>query len=228
MNKDILTFNDGHYNVDFIIGDFEYSRVKKMLEMVPQKKHVLDLACNEGTITDLIRRKGNEVVGLDMSINALSLARKKNLELTRASANHLPFSDSTFDIVMAGEIIEHIFDTGGFLNEIRRVLKPEGELIITTPNIASLTNRIRLVFGLQPPCCEVEIEGKAGHIRAFSKVALDNLLRKHGFTVYEKRSDRIFIPILNTLLGKININNKLGDMFPGFGTILIFKAKKIT
>lgn len=225
MKQTLRNFNDNRYSAEFVIGDFERARVEKMLQMVPENKKVLDLACNEGTITNLIQNKGNDVIGVDMSINALSIAHEKRLELICASANELPFKHNTFDVVVAGEIIEHIFDTNGFLNEINRVLINGGQLIITTPNIASLTSRIRLMLGLQPSCCEVELEGKAGHIRAFSKGSLINLLEKHGLFVSKKRSDRIFIPILNQILGRINLNDKLGDVFPGLGTILIFEAK---
>lgn len=83
----------------------------------------------------------------------------------------LPFTSNSLDIVVAGEIIEHLYDTGDFLEEIKRVLKPEGKLIITTPNLAPLANRARILFGFQPPTCNIELDGQVGHIRAFTKSA---------------------------------------------------------
>src|SRR3989339_802639 len=81
----------------------------------------------------------------------------------------LPYEDNFFDIVIAGEIIEHIFDTDLFLAEIRRVLKSGGKLLISTPNIASLGRRLLLFFGGNPI---IELSpnepDSSGHIRYFS------------------------------------------------------------
>ena len=72
------------------------------------------------------------------------------------AAGPLPFEDGTFDAVFAGEIIEHLVDTGAFVAELRRVLAPGGIAVITTPNLAS-NNRARLLLGRYPRWAEWEL-----------------------------------------------------------------------
>jgi len=225
--KTTKEFNEERYRVEFKIGEFELPRIEKIIDMVPTNKRILDIGCYDGTISQLIKEKNNVVIGLDMSMNALNMAKKKGIECVSSNADNLPFKDKSFDIVVASEIIEHIFDTGKFLDEINRILKSNGELILTTPNLALLDNRLRLLLGLQPHYCEIELEGNAGHIRCFTKKSLKRLIEKHGFIVEKIRSDILFIPVLNVVLRKTNLNKKLGDTLPGLGTILIFKAKNI-
>lgn len=226
INKTIKKFNEERYKEEFKIGVFERPRIEKLIEMIPTNKIILDIGCYDGTISKLIKEKNNVAVCLDMSLNALNMAKKKGLECVLTNADNLPFKGNSFDIVVASEIIEHIFDTGNFLDEINKILKSNGKLILTTPNLALLDNRLRLLLGLQPHYCEIELENGAGHIRGFTKKSLKNLIEKHGFGVEKIRSDILFIPILNAVLRKIGINKKLGDVLPGFGTILIFEVKK--
>lgn len=61
-----------------------------------------------------------------------------------------PMPDNTYDIVIAGEVVEHLFDTDKFAIEIYRILKPGGTLIISTPNLSSWYNRLRLLRGKAP------------------------------------------------------------------------------
>ena len=220
-------FNEERYKEEFKIGDFERPRIEKIIDIVPTNKKILDIGCYDGTISQLIKEKNNVIIGLDMSMNALNMAKKKGIECVLSNAENLPFRDASFDIIVASEIIEHIFDTGKFLDEINRILKSNGELILTTPNLALLDNRFRLLLGLQPHYCEIELEGNAGHIRCFTKKSFKNLIEKHGFMVEKIQSDILFIPVLNAILRKIGLNKKLGDTLPGLGTILIFKAKNI-
>ena len=77
----------------------------------------------------------------------------------------LPFEDGAFGAVFAGEIIEHLVDTAGFLAELHRVLAPGGVAVITTPNLASFENRVRMLLGRYPNFVEYELGGD-GHVRA--------------------------------------------------------------
>ena len=65
-------------------------------------------------------------------------------------ARGLPISNACLDAVFAGEIIEHLVDTDSFIAEIARVLRPGGHTVITTPNLASFENRLRLLAGIYP------------------------------------------------------------------------------
>ena len=64
---------------------------------------------------------------------------------------HIPFDDSCFDVVVFCEVLEHLFvPPTNILNEIRRIMRPEGKLVLSVPNIAALYQRIRLLFGISP------------------------------------------------------------------------------
>lgn len=103
------------------------------------------------------------------------------------------FSEN-FDLVYCGEIIEHLTDPDHLLDEVYRVLKCGGLLIITTPNLAGWINRLLLFLGYQPFATEVSYRfdvGKpclirrkemAGHLRAFTAKSLKELLVMHGFS----------------------------------------------
>jgi ubiquinone/menaquinone biosynthesis C-methylase UbiE len=100
-------------------------------------KIVLDLACGEGYGTNLLSKTARKVTGIDISKEAILHARKKylreNIEFIEASAINLPLQDNSIDVVVSFETIEHLFEQESFLNEIKRVLKIEGILIISSP-----------------------------------------------------------------------------------------------
>lgn len=110
-----------------------------------------------------------------------------NIEVKR-----LDFPAKSFDYVICGDVIEHVFDTGLLLSDIRKVLKPGGYLIATIPNTASWYNRLFLLFGFLPTWVESSsdvytgnpfMKEACGHIRAFTKRSLLELLRLKGFKI---------------------------------------------
>lgn len=114
------------------------------------------------------------------------LARKASRRLdgiVRADAGlPLPLRSESFDVVFAGEIIEHLVDTDGFLAEITRVLRPGGTAVVTTPNLASFENRLRLAVGRYPKWVDHRIGGE-GHVRAYTPRVLQAQLAEHGLVV---------------------------------------------
>ncbi|PJK06681.1 glycosyl transferase, partial [Lysobacteraceae bacterium NML71-0210] len=102
-------------------------------------KNVLDIACGEGYGSALLAGRASWVAGVDISEEALNHARKKyfkigNLEFFSGDAAGIPFPDNTFDVVVSFETIEHHDKHREMIAEIRRVLKPDGFLIISSPN----------------------------------------------------------------------------------------------
>ncbi|MBI2819054.1 MAG: methyltransferase domain-containing protein [Acidobacteria bacterium] len=101
-------------------------------------KKILDVACGSGYGSALLGETAARVVGADISRDAVEYARSHyaspNTQFIQADCLSLPFPSANFDLVIAFEIIEHIGDATGFLNELRRVLAPDGILLISTPN----------------------------------------------------------------------------------------------
>lgn len=102
-------------------------------------RRVLDVACGTGYGSDLLQRgRARRVISADLSRAALDYARAHwpDGRFVRADAARLPLPSGAFDVVVSFETIEHLPDPRAFLAEARRVLQPEGRLILSTPNRA--------------------------------------------------------------------------------------------
>jgi 2-polyprenyl-3-methyl-5-hydroxy-6-metoxy-1,4-benzoquinol methylase len=103
-----------------------------------QNKKVLDIACGEGYGSYLMANDAFSVTGIDINSIVIEKAREKykrsNLQFLQGPADKIPVEDHVFDIVVSFETIEHLENHQLIFNEIKRVLKPEGVLIISTPN----------------------------------------------------------------------------------------------
>jgi SAM-dependent methyltransferase len=101
-------------------------------------KRVLDAGCGAGYGSAELAQVAEKVTGVDVAAEAVDYARENypapNLEFEQASVTSLPFPDASFDLITAFEVIEHLEDWRGFLQETRRVLAPSGQLIVSTPN----------------------------------------------------------------------------------------------
>jgi SAM-dependent methyltransferase len=113
-------------------------------------RDVLDLGCRYGALTR-VYATGNRVVGVDVDRDALAEAAKLGIETRWADVDEpLPFSDETFDVVVAGELLEHVRDPARLVAESRRVLRPGGRLVASVPNAFRLKNRLRFLLGRKP------------------------------------------------------------------------------
>jgi len=103
-----------------------------------QARRALDAGCGAGYGAALLAERARWVCGVDVAAEAVEFARshyrRENLSFLRASATALPFPEASFDLIVAFEVIEHLADWRGLLAELRRVLAPGGECLISTPN----------------------------------------------------------------------------------------------
>lgn len=94
---------------------------------------ILDVGCGSGNMFDLLKEFG-EVHGMDVSEEAILLSRNKGYRsLTQASIEHTPYQDASFDSIVALDILEHVPDDTIAIQEIYRILKPEGYLFFSIP-----------------------------------------------------------------------------------------------
>lgn len=173
--------------------------LREVLRDVGSPASIVDIGCGDGTATILAARvnPGHRIVGLDWSADALRRARKQaltlehELTLIRAEAepSGLPIPSGRADVVIMSELIEHLVDPDSVLDEVRRVLRPGGTLLLSTPNLAAWYNRGLLALGVQPVFTEVSLRGVygrpgrqvVGHLRLFTKRSLVGLLAARGF-----------------------------------------------
>jgi SAM-dependent methyltransferase len=101
-------------------------------------KRALDAGCGAGYGSAELARAALTVVGIDSSLEAIEYARASyplpNLTFEQASCEALPHADASFDLIVAFEVIEHLKHWARFLREARRVLAPNGQFIVSTPN----------------------------------------------------------------------------------------------
>lgn len=157
----------------------------------PQR--IVDVGCGDGTATQLVKRLDprNIVIGVDWSAMALVQARARGLLVIQGGvdASGLPLPDSSADVVIMSELIEHLVDTDAAVDEAHRVLRPGGILLLSTPNLAAWFNRGLIGLGIQPVFSEVSLRGiygrpgheVVGHLRLFTRRALVEFLAARGF-----------------------------------------------
>src|SRR5439155_3627047 len=113
---------------EFVYAGAERVRLFREYVGGPNRR-VLDLGCRYGALTRAYA-EGNEVTGVDVDRDALVEAAKLGIETRWADADEpLPFADASFDVVVAGELLEHVRDPAGLVAEARRVLAPGGRFV---------------------------------------------------------------------------------------------------
>ena len=93
---------------------------------------LLDLACGGGLLAPHVAGKGHRHVGLDLSPTALPQARDHGVQPVRGDVLRLPFADEVADVVVAGEVLEHVAEPTVLVAEACRVLRPGGTLVLDT------------------------------------------------------------------------------------------------
>ncbi|MGQ9635685.1 MAG: methyltransferase domain-containing protein, partial [Bryobacteraceae bacterium] len=118
-----------------------------------RSRRVLDAGCGTGYGSAELARAAFHVVGADLSPEAVEYARHQyaapNLDFVQADCTQLPFRDGSFDLIVSFELIEHLDDWRSLLRELRRVLAPAGQCVISTPNRDTYTE-IRALSGPNP------------------------------------------------------------------------------
>lgn len=105
----------------------------------------------------------------------------------------LPLKKNSVDIIIAGELIEHLDNPFKFIREVYRVLKKNGTLILSTPNICSFINRFKMLSGRLPSYCAAPQDnvGFERHIVDFNLYVINKILEDAGFKVVKKTSNGI-------------------------------------
>jgi cyclopropane fatty-acyl-phospholipid synthase-like methyltransferase len=106
----------------------------------------------------------------------------------------LPYDDGRFDFVTAIEVIEHIENYPSMIKEFNRVLKPEGRLLLTTPNITRFRSRLQFLLTGHFWCFGSESMKSGGHISPMTYDQIKMLLERKGFSIEEvRKKDSLFV-----------------------------------
>jgi 2-polyprenyl-3-methyl-5-hydroxy-6-metoxy-1,4-benzoquinol methylase len=150
-----------------------------LLDRVTPGAGVLDLGCGDGAFAAALLAAGCEVTMADVAEEALRRARAQAPEAAAvklAEGEALPFAEDAFDVVWAGEVLEHVADVVGLLAEVRRVLRWGGRLLLTTP-----------WHGRVVVATDAHFDPRTDHLRFFSARTLRAVLGDAGFDKIEVR-----------------------------------------
>jgi len=202
--------------------------LKHVLPLIKENTRVLDVGTGPGVVPMVLRKMGIQVAGIDTwaeyseTCDNISGTREDILErLNNAGVEvdfcdiareKIPFQDESFDLIFFMGVIEHLHDSPKEpLEEMRRVLKPGGHLVITTPNGAHLRSRLYLLFGKSVhPDFKCWFNGKSfedytgyfGHVREYTQDEIKRILGWLGFEVVRTRFSNCYL--IPTPVGKID------------------------
>lgn len=158
-------------------------RVDVFLEMMTsvKRKKILDIGCQSGDVCYQLYENGHEPYGIDILEKLIDTARDKYPKIDFRVGNcetKISFEDKSFDVVWAGDVIEHIRFTDTFINEVNRVLKPGGLFILTTPMHNRLKNIIISLYNF-----EMHFDPEFPHLRFYTLKSLRRVLETRGFRI---------------------------------------------
>lgn len=164
-------------------------RVIAAADLAQGGQRLLDVGCGQGILADLIKNKYKEIYGIEISNEIAGIAVSKGINISNININSEPFpyEDNFFDTVVCLDIIEHVFEPIRLLKESIRVLKKDGCLILSTPNIRYIYHLNRLIFKGRFPKTSADNCGyDGGHIHYFTFTDIEQLLQQAGFVSIEK------------------------------------------
>jgi len=173
-----------------------YRFASALLEYVPVEDKALDVGCGVGEFLGYLNARGFEAQGIDGSAEQIAVVvahgqRGQVVDLEEA----LPFEDGRFGLVTCLEVIEHIAQAEFILKEIQRILKPNGFLLLSTPNFTFLTDRLHYLLG-EPP------KHEGIHLRFFTRDKLEKSLQSAGFRIVGRNSYGV-LPFISSFESRI-------------------------
>jgi SAM-dependent methyltransferase len=193
LNTMNSTPSNGHpFDIDWNVEPYHWWFVvrRKLLRFLlssityPEGSLALDVGCGVGSNLAALTSLGLTVVGLDLSFQALSLAKKRHkCPFINGNLNQLPIHPNSVGLIIASDILEHLEDDSAGIASLRESLKDKGILILTVP-------AFRFLWGIQ--------DRVTGHQRRYSRQEIINKLEQGGFEVLRSSyfNFLLFLPIL--------------------------------
>jgi len=215
-----------------------FNRIVSTFELIPDKNNgkLLEIGANPYFLSILIKKYKNYDCSLINYFGETCNISSQKIENIKYGENHifnfqninvekeaLPYPDNFFDVIIYGELIEHLTENPVYsLYNIHRVLKDEGFLIISTPNVFRYQNLKKFLiykkFSIYDPYSSYGIYGR--HNREYSMYELQDILEKTGFSVINKKT--LYV---KDKTGFNKFSSKVIEFFQ-LGDYLLLKTKK--
>jgi 2-polyprenyl-3-methyl-5-hydroxy-6-metoxy-1,4-benzoquinol methylase len=203
---------------------------KQLLDTAVPHGPVYEIACGGHSMLASVEASGRSIIGTDLARQSL----EEGIRTGRLSATlqfdatkPWPIATASAGMVASGEFIEHMYDPEVFFAESNRILAPGGVLLVTTPNLLTLQDRLRVFAGRPPRQVKATNTGADaylhGHIRPFTRHSLRAVYEAHGFRVIGFASNFVGWQLPS---GKWLESRWLARLFPGLGGSLIMMGCK--
>ncbi len=194
-------------------------------------KKILDIGIHHGDFSRLVLKDQTapHVVGLDFSHLPLKIAKSSGFIVLQGDALKLPFKNSRFDVVFCGQIFEHVPDPLELLDEVYRVLKKDGVLILSTVNtmtppliLMTAYKNLKFLFGLENiTAYKKDLE----HINEMHILNVIGLVNVRGFVI--EKIDMLDFHLYPDMPGKLfELLQPFGRLFPFFCSTVVLKCVK--
>jgi len=189
-------------------------RINLMKDIIINK-NVLDIGCiqhnwklyrKKDWLHNQLKEYAKQLKGIDYLKKDVEILQKKGFNIDYANAESFNLNEK-FDVIVAGELIEHLFNVGSFLDSVKKHMHFKSELILTTPNVFTLGNILRITKNL----FGIAMKDNQEHTHWYDKQTLLNTLKRKGFEIILYKTfypERYNTKILDLIVPK-NMKSKL-------------------
>jgi len=228
-NEPLSNINSGIYDGYQVPMHSLETHQFQMLLACERTGRVLDVGCADDQFAGYLNQSGWVCFGNDINLTNALMASERGVNTVVCDLSFLlAYVDRSFDVVVAKQVCEHLVDRRMFFLECWGVLHPGGCLMVGTPNLASLTNRVRLLFGPYPAYMDYKLVRGQGHVRDYTMDVLREQLVSIGFHIDKQLRRAVPVPIVSRFLsgGTARPLAWLGRMVPSLSDNLVIKARK--
>lgn len=180
-------YKDYGYQADTMTHNFTYM-LQPLLSLLDKSKNacILDMGCGNGFLVNYLISQGYNAYGTDASEKGIAIAKQTHPHrffVQDLSTDKLPdeLQSLKFDSIISTEVIEHLYDPAGFIEQCKQILGDSGTIILSTPYHGYLKNVMLGLFNKWDT--HIDPLWVGGHIKMWSKATLTKLLTNGGFTV---------------------------------------------
>lgn len=197
--EELLSYYDQDYSITSYFSPITKKRFETLLDQFEPYRNtnrILDTGCGHGFFLEVAKARGWEVHGTELSDKAIANCESKGIQMHKGTIKNNSYEDNFFDVIVSIEFIEHINHPREYAKQLKRIVRPNGQVYITTPNFNSL-----LRFKLKS---EYDVISYPNHLIYFTKKTLKRLMESEGFMTRSIKTTGYSYTRQRTSTGKSN------------------------